>query len=89
MAFVNGFHQVNGTAKKTSDSIEEFLQSVFDLTIKEVLGKGKDRDEPVVRFQKPEELKKILNLTIQNEPQAHKNLLKQCSDILKYSVKTG
>ena len=86
MALVNG---IGKTGKKPVDTVENFLQSVFDLTVREVLRKGKNRDEPVVRFQKPEDLKKILKLNIQDEPQSEEVLLQRCKDILKYSVKTG
>ena len=82
---------VNGTALETatiSEPIENFLQSVFRLTVTEVVKKGKDRSEPVVSFKTPEELQKLLRLDIQNEPQTHEALLKQCTDIIKYSVKT-
>ena len=73
----------------TTMSLDEFLQSVFDLTMTEVIKKRKNRNEPVVKFKKPEELKKILSLRLKDEPQNHEALLKQCSDFIKYSVKTG
>ena len=74
MAHVNGFVNgngisngiSNGTSSKhhASDSIEDFLQSVFDLTLQEVLTRGKDRNEPVVRFEKPEDFYIFLHFTV-------------------------
>lgn len=88
MALING-NGVKKEAQVNSMTLDNFLQSVFDQSLKEVMKKGKDRNEPVVVFKKPEELKKILNLKINQNPLNHEELLKQCSDFLKYSVKTG
>ena len=73
----------------SADSVDEFLLSVFNLTLSEVLKKGKEREEPVVRFKKPDELKKLLSLEFEDRPQNHETLLRHCADVIKYSVKTG
>ena len=77
------------TTSPSDQPIDEFLTAVFNLSLNEVMKKGKEREEPVIRFKTPEELKKILSLELEDEPQNHETLLKYCVDVVKYSVKTG
>ncbi|ESO87765.1 hypothetical protein LOTGIDRAFT_127363 [Lottia gigantea] len=67
----------------------KFLQDVHNLMVEEALVKGTKRETPVIEFQHPEELKKLLNLPIGKEGTSNADILEDCKRILKYSVKTG
>ncbi len=51
--------------------------------------KTNDRDEKVLDFHHPIELRKLLDLKLKEEPETLGQLLDDCRQTLKYQVKTG
>ncbi|XP_039272903.2 cysteine sulfinic acid decarboxylase-like [Styela clava] len=79
----------NGTLLgSTPDSIDNFLKEVVELALMEGF-KSQERDDPVVRFEKPDELSNKMDLELGDGGESHEKLLECCKDIFKYSVKTG
>lgn len=69
---------------------EKFFRDVFEIILKDALFEGIQRDQPVVRFEQPHDLWKILNLKLGRDPaHNHDVLLDLVKDVIKYSVKTG
>lgn len=69
---------------------EKFFREAFEIILKEALFDGLSRDEPVVRFQLPEEMKKIINTELGQDPvENQQELLKLMEQVIKNSVKTG
>lgn len=69
---------------------EKFFRQVFEVILNDALFEGIKRDKPVVRFEQPQDLWKILHLKLGSEPAPnHDVLLELLKDVVKYSVKTG
>ncbi|CDW54899.1 glutamate decarboxylase 1 [Trichuris trichiura] len=67
---------------------EKFLKAVIEILLKHI----KDSNDPnskVIQFYQPLELASLLDLNIPNSPMPLAQLLKDCSETLKYQVKTG
>ena len=73
---------------KQADMVS-FLQSVFDMSVTEGYLKPLNKEVPVVRFEKPEELEKKIALDVADKPVGHEKLLDMCKTVFDYSVKTG
>ncbi|KAL4229121.1 hypothetical protein ACF0H5_012160 [Mactra antiquata] len=69
--------------------IQKFLKDIQQLMIDEALVKGTDRNNKVVNFKQPTELKSSIDLTLHNEPTDHDVLLQLSQSIIDGSVKTG
>ncbi|CAK8673371.1 acidic amino acid decarboxylase GADL1-like isoform X2 [Clavelina lepadiformis] len=82
-------HTENIVGGKKDSSVESFLKSVYDLAVKEGWEKAQDRNELVVKFKSPEELRKVLNIEVEDCPASHSDLLQDLKDVFTYSVKTG
>ncbi|XP_037089875.1 glutamate decarboxylase-like [Pollicipes pollicipes] len=67
---------------------KEFLQSVVDI-LYDFIQKTFDRNEKVIDFHHPEELKRVLDLYIPEKGVTIEQLLQDCSQTLKYQVRTG
>lgn len=65
----------------------QFLKSVVELVFKTIFNMNKN--SKVIEWIEPDDLKKVLDLKINNEGETHQQLLKIIEDTLKYSVKTG
>ena len=69
---------------------EQFLRDAFEIIMREGLFEGLSRDQPVLRFHLPEEMKKIIDTGLGQDPvENHQELLHLIELVLKYSVKTG
>ena len=67
---------------------EAFLKHVIQICL-EFIKDSNDRRNKVLDFKQPDEMLKIYDFTIPDEPQNIDQLLKDCSDCLKNQVKTG
>ncbi|XP_014291048.1 glutamate decarboxylase isoform X2 [Halyomorpha halys] len=75
-------HTQNGAA--TEAVLRQLCQLLIDF-VKET----NDRNCKVLEFHHPEEMKKLLDLSIPNEGLTLQNLIDDCSQTLKYQVRTG
>lgn len=67
-----------------------FLKSLIPMMLTDGLEEGRKRNNKVIEFVHPKELKKRLDwLEISGEGTEDSKLLDACADIIKYSVKTG
>lgn len=73
---------------KADPQTREFLQKVNDILIDYVCIQN-DRKEKVLDFHHPEEMKKLLNMEIPDDPVNLQQLIVDCANTLKYQVKTG
>ena len=67
---------------------EAFLKHVIQICL-EFIKDSNDRRNKVLDFKQPDEMLKVYDFTIPDEPQNIDQLLKDCSDCLKNQVKTG
>lgn len=67
---------------------KEFLLKVIDVLL-DFIKSTNDRNEKVLEFHHPEEMKKLLQLEIPDSPVSLQQLIVDCSQTLKYQVKTG
>lgn len=77
-----------GAVKENSTNQHYFLTELFELMLADGLDKAKNRENKIIKFKHPKELKKLLDLDI-TQPTSDDQLLLACGDIIKYSVKTG
>ena len=66
----------------------QFLKQVVNICL-DFIHKSNDRNEPVLEFHQPSELLKLYDFSIPAEGLDIEQLLKDCSECLKYQVKTG
>lgn len=66
----------------------EFLQQIVDVLLDFVKATN-DRDEKVLEFHHPEEMKRLLDLEIPDNGLPLQQLVQDCATTLKYQVKTG
>lgn len=66
----------------------EFLQKVIDILLDFVKATN-DRNERVLEFHHPEEMKRLLDLDIPDNALPLQQLVQDCATTLKYQVKTG
>ncbi|XP_055688685.1 glutamate decarboxylase [Lutzomyia longipalpis] len=67
---------------------KEFLLKVIDILL-DFIRATNDRNEKVLDFHHPEDMKKLLQLEIPDNPVTLQQLLADCAITLKYQVKTG
>ncbi|XP_075683291.1 acidic amino acid decarboxylase GADL1 [Rhinoderma darwinii] len=72
-----------------SGSGEKFVEEVFRILMNEVVYKATDVTEKVCEWKDPEQLKKILDVNIQDTGEPHQKLIQLCRNAIKYSVKTS
>lgn len=68
---------------------EKFLRTLFDNVLNTAVFDGTKRENKVLEWRDPEELSKIFDMSLKDEPDSDEELLKLASDTVKYSVKTG
>ena len=78
----------NGTNGNCPESSHHFLTQLFDTMVSEGIDKANDRKNKIVEFKHPKELEQILDLDLKDAT-SDDRLLSICSDVIKYSVKTG
>ncbi|GLV46377.1 Glutamic acid decarboxylase 1 [Carabus blaptoides fortunei] len=66
----------------------EFLQKVVDILM-EFIKNTNDRNEKILDFHHPDEMKKLLDLKIPEKGVSLQQLVNDCHATLKYQVKTG
>ena len=66
----------------------EFLQKVIDVLLDFVKATN-DRNEKVLDFHHPEDMKRLLDLEIPDKAVTLQQLVEDCATTLKYQVKTG
>jgi glutamate decarboxylase len=74
--------------QKDSPETREFLQKLCDLLI-DYVEKQNDRNEKILDFHHPADMKQILDLEIPEQGVTLQQLLVDCAKSLKYQVKTG
>ncbi len=79
---------MNQDAVTADPKTREFLLRVVHVLL-DFITKSNDRDEKVVDFYHPIELKKVLDLKLSEQPEPLGKLLEDCRQALKYQVKTG
>ncbi|XP_055957209.1 cysteine sulfinic acid decarboxylase [Patella vulgata] len=91
VALQQSLHTTNRMSDKTYEdpATIKFLEDVHKIMVDDALVKGTSREAPVVEFRHPEELKKLLQLPVKNEPATSAEILEDCKRVIKYSVKTG
>uniref|UniRef100_A0A5S6QNF8 Glutamate decarboxylase 1 n=1 Tax=Trichuris muris TaxID=70415 RepID=A0A5S6QNF8_TRIMR len=67
---------------------EKFLEGVVRILLQHIK-ESNDPNNKVIRFYQPLELASLLDLEIPNNPMPLAQLLKDCTETLKYQVKTG
>jgi sulfinoalanine decarboxylase len=70
-------------------SQEKFLRTIFDTVLSNAIFEGTKRENKVLEWTDPEELKKKFNMDLKDEADSDEELLKLTNDTIKYSVKTG
>jgi len=75
-------------AAKADPQTREFLEKVIEVCIDYVVAQN-DRNEKVLDFKHPEDMKKLLNLDIPDDPVNLQQLIADCATTLQYQVKTG
>jgi glutamate decarboxylase len=66
----------------------EFLQKVVEILL-DYVNACNDRNEKILEFHHPEDMKKLLDLEIADQPVPLQQLIVDCATTLKYQVKTG
>lgn len=66
----------------------EFLQKVTDILL-DYVNACNNRDEKILEFHHPEDMKKLLDLDINEHGAPLQQLIIDCATTLKYQVKTG
>ena len=66
----------------------EFLQKVIDILL-DYVNACNNRDEKILEFHHPEDMKKLLDLDINESGAPLQQLIVDCATTLKYQVKTG
>eukprot|EP00105_Crassostrea_gigas_P004872 XP_011418227.1 PREDICTED: cysteine sulfinic acid decarboxylase [Crassostrea gigas] len=75
-------------APKQEKAKHEFLDKLYEMMIKDGFMKARDRNEKVVEFSYPEELKQKIDFDLGSKTSDEK-ILSLCQDIIKYSVKVA
>lgn len=66
----------------------EFLQKVIDILL-DYVNACNDRNEKILDFHHPEDMKKLLDLELTDQAVTLQQLVVDCATTLKYQVKTG
>lgn len=66
----------------------EFLQKVIDILL-DYVNACNDRNEKILDFHHPEDMKNLLDLDLHEQPVELQQLVIDCATTLKYQVKTG
>ncbi|KAM9785521.1 cysteine sulfinic acid decarboxylase [Neosynchiropus ocellatus] len=68
---------------------QRFLKEAFSIILEEVFCKGTDVQEKVCEWREPEDLARLLDLTVRDSGEPPDQLLQRVRDVAKYSVKTS
>lgn len=73
---------------QNEDLTRNFLNQVFQMMFN-FIQKSNDRDEKILNFKQPQELKSLIDLDIPAESLPLQKIISDCSMVLKYAVKTA
>ena len=76
------------TTQTAGPETREFLQKVIDVLLDFVKATN-DRNEKVLDFHHPEDMKRLLDLDLPDKAVNLQQLIEDCATTLKYQVKTG
>lgn len=68
---------------------EKFLRTLFDNVLNNAVFEGTKRENKVLEWTDPEEMKEKFDMALKDEADTDEELLKLANDTIKYSVKTG
>lgn len=68
---------------------EKYFLDVFNMAMKEAVQACRNRENPVIRFKTPEELKSVMDFSLSSLGSDHQELLRLCHGTLENSVLTG
>jgi hypothetical protein len=74
--------------ENASAESREFLQKVVDILL-DYVNACNDRNEKILDFHHPEDMKKLLDLEIAEQPVPLQQLIVDCATTMQYQVKTG
>ena len=70
------------------EKTKDFLLKIIDICL-EFIRKSNDRSTKVLDFHQPDELQKLFDFSIPEEPLDIQQVINDCRETLKYQVKTG
>lgn len=70
-------------------SQEKFLRTIFDTVLSNAIFDGTKRENKVLEWTDPEELKRKFNMELKDEADTDEELVRLTNETIKYSVKTG
>lgn len=73
---------------EANEKTREFLQKIIEICL-DYIKKENDRNEKVIHFYQPDEMIRMFDFSIQNEPIDLDRLVEDCRQTLAYQVKTG
>ena len=79
---------MNQEASTADPQTRAFLMGVVKVLL-DFITATNNREEKVVEFHHPDEMKKRLDLKIPENPLTLEQLIKDCQDALEHQVKTG
>jgi glutamate decarboxylase len=88
MSHVSALYPVCQDTDVADRNTREFLHRVIDILL-DYVTKSNDRKTKILDFHHPDQMKEVIDLDIPDEPLNLDQLLVDCKDTLKYSVKTG
>lgn len=68
---------------------ENFIRKTVEILLKDAVFEGTSRKNPVLHWESPENLTKLLDFHLKSRPETHDHLLELIKTTVKYSVKTG
>ena len=66
-----------------------FIKNAVELMLEKAVFESTNRSTRVVEWKAPEELLKLVDMSLPNNPETHERLLQLMKDVIQYSVKTG
>ncbi|TRY68938.1 hypothetical protein TCAL_04170 [Tigriopus californicus] len=86
--FYDDLYPVNQDAETADPNTRAFLLEVVKILL-DFISKTNDRNEKVLEFHHPIEMKKKLDLALKEDPEPVSQLLEDCKQALENQVKTG
>jgi glutamate decarboxylase len=88
MVFYFFFADIFPVNENAGPETREFLMKVNEILL-DYVNACNDRNEKILDFHHPEDMKKLLDLEIAEEPVTLQQLIVDCATTMKYQVKTG
>lgn len=87
-SYIFFFADILPTTTAAVPETREFLLKVIDVLLDFVKATN-DRNEKVLEFHHPEDMKRLLDLEVPDKAVNLQQLIEDCATTLKYQVKTG